>query len=102
MHQKGLESLFKFYSSQDKKEINFKLNQNLQRISFNEFIKFGIKTNVQPYIISNEDMVLIFRVLTKERNENLTQKEIDEIGLGENSLTLEYFKKALIRIAILG
>lgn len=32
----------------------------------------------------------------------MTQKEQDEIGLGVNSLGLEDFKKALIRVAILG
>ena len=47
-------------------------------------------------------MVLIFRAIVREVGDKLTQKEIDELGLGVNSLSYDDFKRALIRIAILG
>lgn len=94
--------MFKFYASQDKKEINFNLAHAMKRISFNEFIKFGFSTNITPHVVSNDDMVLIFRSLVREASDKLTQKEIDEMGIGLNSLSFEDFKKALIRIAIIG
>lgn len=71
-------------------------------MNFNEFIKFGYQTYITPTIVPNDDMVMIFRAMIRERREALTQKEIDEIGTGVNSLGYEDFKKALIRIAIIG
>jgi len=71
-------------------------------VNFNEFIKFGYQTFITPTIVSNDDMVMIFRALIRERREDLSQKEIDELGTGVNSLNLEDFKRALIRIAIIG
>ena len=47
-------------------------------------------------------MVYIFRALIREIRESLTQKELDELGLGVNSLAIDDFKKGLVRIAILG
>lgn len=101
-YDKALEYMFKFYASQDKKEISFNLGNNLQNVNFNEFVKFGYQTLLTPSVVSNEDMVGIFRALVRERREGLTQKEIDESGLGVNSLRYEDFKKALIRVAIIG
>jgi len=71
-------------------------------MNFNEFVKFGYQSNLNPLIVSNEDMVYIFRILTRELMDSLTQKEIDELGVGVNSLGLEEFEKGLLRIAILG
>ena len=99
---KTLEYMFKFYASQDKKSINFNLGNNLQNVNFNEFVKFGYQTLITPTILSNEDMVVIFRTLVRERGETMTQKEIDETGHGVNSMRYEDFKKALIRVAIIG
>ena len=74
----------------------------MMRINLNEFQKFGFQTKIVPKIVTAEDLVLIFRALVRERTSTMTQKEQDEIGLGVNSLGLEDFKKALIRVCILG
>jgi hypothetical protein len=55
-----------------------------------------------PRVVSSEDFVLIFRALIREKTSTMTERELDELGLGVNSLGLEDFKKALIRVAILG
>jgi hypothetical protein len=64
--------MFKFYSSQDKKQIGFQLGNNMQRMNFNEFVKFGYQTNITPSILPNEDMVYIFRAVVREIRESLT------------------------------
>ena len=69
---KALEYMFKFYASQDKKEISFQLGNALQRVNFNEFIKFGYQTYITPAVVPNEDMVLIFRALIRERRDKLS------------------------------
>lgn len=71
-------------------------------LNFKEFIKFGYQTNITTTIVPNDDMVHIFRALVRERRDGMTQHEIEDMGLGINSLTPEDFKKALIRVAILG
>jgi hypothetical protein len=53
-------------------------------------------------VISNDDLTFIFRALIRERTSTMTKKELDFLGMGVNSLGIEDFKKALIRIAILG
>lgn len=67
-----------------------------------EFTKFGFQMKLIPRVITNEDMVLIFRDLIREKTSSLTETELNEYGLGINTLGPDDFKKALIRIAILG
>ena len=97
--EKALGQTFKHWAVIDKKDMAV---HGMQRISLTEFQKYGFQNKVVPKIVSSEDMVLIFRALVRERTSVMSQKEQDEIGLGVNSLGLEDFKKALIRIAILG
>ena len=78
--------MFKFYASQEKKKIDFNLEWNLQKMTFNEFIKFGFQTNITPSLIPNDDMVQIFRHVIRERRDNLTIQEKDESGSGLNQL----------------
>ena len=99
---RALEQLFRFYAAQEKKEIGFDLAQRLSRVSFSEFVKFGFQTGITPSVVSNEDMVLVFRALVRERREHMTQQEVDELGSGVNSLAFDDFKRALVRIAVLG
>jgi len=77
-------------------------NHSMMRINLNEFTKFGFQKYMVPRIVSLEDMTLIFRALVRERSTIMSQEEKDVLGIGVNSLGLEDFKKALIRIAILG
>ncbi len=98
-YDKSFGQLFKHFAVMDKKDA---VAHSMQRINLQEFSKFGYQTKIVPKIITNEDMVLIFRALVRERTSTMSQKEMDEIGIGVNSLGIEDFKKALIRIAILG
>ena len=91
--------MFKHYAVLDKKDM---ANHSVMRINLNEFTKFGFQTKLAPRAVSLEDMTSIFRAVVRERSSKITQKEKDELGIGLNSLGLEDFKKALIRIAILG
>ena len=75
---------------------------SMKRINLNEFSKFGFQTKIVPKVVTNDDLVLIFRAIIRERTSTMTQKEMDFLGVGVNTLGLEDFKKALIRISILG
>lgn len=66
--------MFKHFASLDKKEISV---QSLYRINFNEFSKFGYQKGFVPKVVSNEDMVLIFRAIIRERTSTMTAKEVD-------------------------
>ena len=83
----------------DKKEMSV---HGMMRINYNEFNKFGFLKKVTPKVITNDDMVLIFRSVVRECSTNMVDKVKDVLGIGVNSLGLEEFKKALIRIVILG
>lgn len=98
-YEKSLGLLFKHYAVLDKKDM---ANHSMMRINLNEFTKFGFQKYMVPRVVSLEDMTLIFRALVRERSSIMTQEEKDFLGIGVNSLGLEDFKKALIRIAILG
>ena len=96
--------MFKFYASQDKKDLDFNLERQMNTMNFREFIRFCYQQMIIPTLIQPDDAVSIFRQLIRERIEELS-------GLGgENYLSdknfaqvldFDYFKKSLIRIAIL-
>lgn len=98
-YEKSFGQMFKHWAVMDKKDMAV---HSMMRINLNEFQKFGYQTKIVPKIVTADDLVLIFRALVRERTSTMTQKEQDEIGLGVNSLGLEDFKKALIRVCILG
>ncbi|TNV73513.1 hypothetical protein FGO68_gene1504 [Halteria grandinella] len=98
-YEKSFGKTFKHFAALDKKDMNL---HSLQRISLQEFTKFGFQLKLIPRVATNEDFIHIFRALIREKTSTLTQKELDELGLGVNTLGLEDFKKAMIRIAILG
>jgi hypothetical protein len=63
----------------------------------NEYIKFGNNTNITPSLISSDDLMYIFRLLAKEREDNA-----DEYETSAPVIDYELFKKGLILIAIEG
>lgn len=97
-YEKAFGKLFKHIAVMDKKDMEV---HSKQRINITEFSKFGFQKGIIPKLISNEDMVQIFRDTLREKALNLTEKEKDMLGIGVNSLGLDEFKKALIRICIL-
>jgi hypothetical protein len=104
LYENSLHYLYKFYASQDKKELAFNLESSMNTLNFREFIRFGYQQNIVPALLPPDAMVTIFRQLIRERREELTGKiENDYIGDQNFALVLDYdyFKKALIRIAIM-
>lgn len=43
LYDKSLHYMYKFYSSQDKKDVSFTLDKNMNNINFREFIRFGFQ-----------------------------------------------------------
>lgn len=66
---KSLGQLFKYYAVLDKKEM---IVHSMQRINFQEFTKFGFQTKIVPKVVTNEEMVLIFRAIVREKTSTLT------------------------------
>ena len=64
-------------------------------INLQEFLKFGFQTDVIPTVVNADTMRHIFRVVSRERDE-------DDPSVTSSSLDFQYFKRALIRIAIQG
>jgi hypothetical protein len=59
--------MFKFYASQDKKDLDFSLEKSMNTCNFREFIRFTYQQNIVPALIPPEDSVQIYRELVRER-----------------------------------
>ena len=69
-YEKSLAYMFNFYAKQETKKITREISKDLSSISFAEFIRFGYQTAITPAIISTDEMVIIYRVVLRERKEN--------------------------------
>ena len=59
--------MYKYYALQDAGTLDNNLDVNVMTLNFNEFTKFGHMTSIVPKIISANDLVIIFRLITKEK-----------------------------------
>ena len=89
--------IFRHYCKANVKTIDNKLENNVNSINKEEFVKFGKNTQIVPKLLSSEVLLHIFTLLAKERLEKAGPD--DELGL-----VLDYasFEKGLILIAIEG
>ena len=53
--------MFKFYAAQDKKDLGFNLEKNMNSMNIREFVRFGYQQNIVPALLPPEDMVYIYR-----------------------------------------
>lgn len=60
-YDKSLHYMYKFYASQDKKDLSFTLDKSMNSINYRELVRFGFQQNVVPVLLQPEDMVHIFR-----------------------------------------
>lgn len=94
-YDNGLRKYFRFYALLDAKGIDQELETSSMTINMHEFMKFGYQTDLIPTIIQKENFKHIFRVIARERDEDDDKKTTSAIDF-------EFFKKALIRISIMG
>jgi hypothetical protein len=69
--------MFRFYSSQDKKDVGFNLEKSLNAMTMRELIRFGYQQHIIPNLVQPEDIVQIFRYLMREKNENMQSQLTD-------------------------
>jgi len=104
LYDKSLHHLYKFYASQDLKEVGFTLEQSMQTMNMREFVRFGYQENIVPGLVTPEDIVQVYRQLIRERVEEVEGKVKDQY-LQDNKhaqvLDYNYFKKGLIRLAVM-
>lgn len=101
--------MFRFYASQDKKDVGFNLERAMNTMTMRELIRFSYQQLIIPSLLQPDDIVQIFRQLIREKQDDLTQTYITTKSQ-ENYLVdrnfaqiIEYeeFKKVLVRIATL-
>lgn len=74
----------------------------MNSMNFREFIRFGFQQNIVPALMPPEKLVLIFRQLIRDMQFNLTTNQDTYIGdnVRAQVLTYDWFKQALVRIAV--
>jgi len=87
-----LRYFFDFYSKSEHHEISFQLDSNMETMNYKEFIRFGYQSHIVPALLPVEEMTHTFRLLVRERQEELDNENMQV-------LDYKYFIKALIRIA---
>ena len=80
LYDKQLRQMYKFYASQDKKDLDFNLERAMSTMNMREFVRFGFQQSVIPVLLPPETTVQIFRQLIRERIEEVSG------GLVENYL----------------
>lgn len=60
-----LRHMFRFYASQDKKELGFNLERSMNSMNMRELIRFAYQQLIIPSLLQPEDIVQIFRQLIR-------------------------------------
>ena len=79
--------MFRFYCKQAKQSLSGDLVQHETNMQLKEFAKFGYQSKIVPVMLLSEELILVFRAVTKQ--------------LQSDHLTLDGFKLALLRIALI-
>jgi len=110
-HEKGLNKYFSFYCLQGKAELGMDTDFKTTNLHFKEFVKFGYQSKITPVVASSEEVVSTFRFIARNQEAERLEKEGDEKGEATRAndklnsqqyISYESFKKALVRIAIVG
>ncbi|TNV72993.1 hypothetical protein FGO68_gene7502 [Halteria grandinella] len=103
----AMKQMFKFYASQDKKDVGFNLAKAMNSMTMRELIRFAYQQLIIPTLLQPEDIVQIFRQLIREKNEEVQSQmhdKEDNYLVDQNFaqiIDFEQFKKVLVRIATL-
>lgn len=84
----------------------FTMQKEMNTMNMREFVRFGYQHDIVPVLLQPEEMVHIFRTIIKEKLDNFEKnrnKDTQYFGDKEwsQSLDLEMFKKALVRVAVM-
>ena len=93
-YETQLRYFYDYYCKSEHHEITRDIDRDFSTLNYKEFIKFGYEANIVPTIIPIQQIVYIFHLLVREAND-----------LDPNNgqvLDYEFFKKALVRIAVVG
>jgi hypothetical protein len=104
--ENSLNFVHKFYALQDQKPISFTMEKDFNMMNMREFVRFGYQHDIVPVLLQPEDLVLIFRQVVREKQADYEKKRnADQTYFGDQewsqTLDIEMFKKALVRISIL-
>jgi hypothetical protein len=91
-YDRPLRYFFDFYSKSEHHDIGFELDSNMETMNYKEFIRFGYQTHIIPTLIPIEEMTHTFRLLVRERQDELDNEKMQVLDYG-------YFLKALVRIS---
>lgn len=53
----ALRQMFKFYCSQDKKDVSFNLERAMSTLTMRELVKFAYQQSIIPNLLTPEDIV---------------------------------------------
>ncbi|CAI2384566.1 unnamed protein product [Moneuplotes crassus] len=98
LYDQQLLQMYKYYTLQGDMSIGGNLEKRMNVIEFSDWVRFGTRTNINPHLLTSDDMVAIFRTLEREM-QSVFDKDPD--GEEINYIEFEHFKKGLIRITIL-
>lgn len=93
-YEKQIRCLFEFYAKLEDVELNEHVELNTDNLQYRAFIKLSNQMKLVPTLVTNEEIVMIYKLIMKERAE----AHKDNI----RALTYEDFLEALVRITIRG
>ena len=89
-YAKPLRCVFEFYTKVEDVEIADRVELSASTMQYRAFVKFTIQTKMAPTLISNEEVVMIYKLIMKEKAEKTRSLDYDD------------FLESLVRIAIRG
>ncbi len=89
--------MFEFYTKVEEVEIGEHLALNTSTMQYRAFVKFASQMRLVPTLISNEEVVMIYKLIMKDKSANTEEPEKQK-----SLLTYEEFLEALVRVAIRG
>ena len=89
-YEKQLKTIFEFYTKLEDIEINDKSEANKTNMPYRSFVKFANQMKLVPTIITSEEIVMLFKLKTKSKSENLL------------TFTYEDFLESLVKVTIRG
>lgn len=93
-YQTQLRYFFDHYAKSEHHELTRDIEKEWETLNYKEFINFMYENNVINTLIPIQEVIYIFHQLVRERT--------DEDRTANQAIDFEYFKKALVRIAVVG
>eukprot|EP00347_Sterkiella_histriomuscorum_P016192 403354133 len=93
LYDKSLKSQFQLACKWDSTDIT--------KMSYNSFLKFGIKYGITPSLISSQDLIYIYKTILRGKKDQQQQIEMSVTDVEGSKLNINDFKEALIKVACL-